>query len=85
MQDKKENIKKEIGLIIKSKRLALNKSISLLSNEIGLSKSVWLEIENGNRDLQFTTIWRICEGLNIPLSDFIIEIEQKFGEYYFLS
>jgi transcriptional regulator with XRE-family HTH domain len=55
------------------------------SDEIGLTKSVWSNVEAGNRDPQLSTIWRIAEALNIPLSQIILELEQELGKDYFLE
>lgn len=85
MQDRKKEFKKLLGNLVREKRSEANKSISLVSDEIDLSKSVWFEIENGNRDPQITTMWRISEALNIPLSEFIKEIENKIGTNYFID
>lgn len=48
-----------------------NKSISLISAEIGMTKSMWADTEKSIKDPQFTTLWRIAEGLEIPLSKLI--------------
>jgi len=85
MQEKKTKFKKIIGNLILEKRILANKSLSLIANEIGISKSIWFEIEKGNRDPQLSTIWKICEGLNIPTSEFIKEIENLLEEDYFLE
>lgn len=85
MQDKKTEFKKNIGKLVLEKRISLHKSMSLIANEIGISKSVWHEIEQGRRDPQLSTVWKICEGLNIPLSEFIKEAEDLLGSYYFLE
>ncbi|MBO5385942.1 helix-turn-helix transcriptional regulator [bacterium] len=59
--------------------------MSKTSDEIGLTKSIWSNVEAGNRDPQLTTIWRMAEALNIPLSKIIIELEKELGEDYFLE
>lgn len=84
MQDKylenKKNFQKLIGEIIKQHRIKCGKSISLISAEIGMTKSMWADLEKGIKDPQLSTIWRICEGLNIKSSEFLTEIEQSLGE-----
>lgn len=85
MQDKKTQFKKNIGKLLREKRISAGKSISLIANEVGISKSVWHEIESGNRDPQLSTMWKIAEGLNIPLSEFLKEMENSLGFYYFLD
>ena len=78
MQETKKELLKITGNIIKKYRGI--KSISLLSNEIELSKSIWSEVEKGNKDIQLTTLWRISEGLNIKPSELIKEIENMLGK-----
>ena len=78
MQDTKKELLKITGNIIKKYRGI--KSISLLSNEIELSKSIWSKVEKGNKDIQLTTLWRISEGLNIKPSELIKEIENLLGK-----
>ena len=56
------------------------KSITQLANEIDLSKSVWFNLEKGERDIQISTFWRIAEGLDIKPSDLVKEIENQLGE-----
>ncbi len=86
MQDKKEVLKKILSEKIKKYRKSSNKSISLICNEIDLSKSIWSDLEKGIKDPQFSTLWRIAEGLNIPLSEIIIEIEHELkGKINFIE
>ena len=86
MQDKKEILKSILSKKIKKYREISNKSISLICNEIDLSKSIWSDLEKGIKDPQFSTLWRIAEGLNIPLSDIVIEIEQELkGKINFIE
>lgn len=80
MQDLKKELLIKTGEIIKKYRG--KKSISLLSNEIELSKSIWSEVEKGNKDIQLTTLWRIAEGLNIKPSELLKEIESKLDKNF---
>ena len=72
MQDKKLKFQNSLARIIKKHRQDLHLSMSKTSDEIGLTKSIWSNVEAGNRDPQLTTIWRMAEALNIPLSKIII-------------
>ena len=86
MQDKylenKKNFQKLIGEIIKQHRIKCGKSISLISAEIGMTKSMWADLEKGIKDPQLSTIWRICEGLNIPASVLMQEFEIILGNNF---
>lgn len=85
MQDKRLKFQKALAKIIKKHRQNLQLSMTKTSDEIGLTKSIWSNVEAGNRDPQLTTIWRMAEALNIPLSKIIIELEKELGEDYFLE
>ena len=86
MQESKIILQKTIAEIIEEYRLKEKKSISLISNEINLSKSIWSQVEKGVKDIQISTLWRICEALEIPLSTLILEIEKRTkGKINFLE
>ena len=86
MQESKIILQKTIAEIIKEYRLKEKKSISLISNEINLSKSIWSQVEKGVKDIQISTLWIICEALEIPLSTLILEIEKRTkGKINFLE
>ena len=86
MQESKIILQKTIAEIIKEYRLKEKKSISLISNEINLSKSIWSQVEKGVKDIQISTLCRICEALEIPLSTLILEIEKRTkGKINFLE
>lgn len=86
MQESKIILQKTIAEIIKEYRLKEKKSISLISNEINLSKSIWSQVEKGVKDIQISTLWRICEAIEIPLSTLILEIEKRTkGKINFLE
>ncbi len=88
MQDEyaknKQLLQIAIAATIKDHRLHNKKSISLLSNEIGMTKSMWADLEKSIKDPQLSTLWRISEGLNIRLSELIKELEQKLGNDFSL-
>ena len=85
MQDKKFKFQNALAKIIKRHRENLQLSMTKTSDEIGLTKSIWSNVEAGKRDPQLTTIWRIAEALNVPLSQIIIELETVLGKDYFLE
>ena len=80
----KQILQNIIAEIIKEKRLKQNKTISLISNEIGMTKSMWADLEKKIKDPQLSTLWRISEGLNTPLSQIIKEIENKVDKKFSL-
>lgn len=84
MQEKKTIISQTIGKIVKEYRQKQHKSISLISNEIGMTKSMWADLEKGIKDPQLTTVIRIAEALNVKSSEIIIKLENELGENFSL-
>ncbi len=77
MQGNKEHLQQVLSNLVVKYRKVQNKSISSISNEIGISKSIWSDLEKGIKDPQLSTLWKVAEGLNIPLSKLIAEIEYQ--------
>ena len=83
MQDKKrEQLQKAFARVIKRHR---KYSISKICNEIELSKSVWSMVEQEEKDVQLSTMWRMAEGLGIKASLFIRLVERELGKDFFFS
>lgn len=82
--EQKKYLQKQLGMLIKDYRLKTNKSISLLTAEVGMTKSLLADTEKGIKDPQFSTLWRLAQGLNIPLSEIIKELESNLKENFSL-
>jgi len=83
-EEMKAKYKKELGLLIKNLRIKQNKSISLISDEIGMIKSMWADLEKGIKDPQLSTLMRISEALNTKTSLILTNLENKLGENFSL-
>lgn len=79
-QNQKLALQKALAEIIKEHRVMQNKSISLICNETDMTKSLWADLEHAIKDPQLTTLWRISEALEIPLSQIIKELEYSLGK-----
>ncbi len=81
-QEQKNKIELQtiLGQIIKKYRLERKKSISLISAEIGMTKSMWADMEKGIKDPQFSTLFRMSEGLDISLVKIIKELYEILPE-----
>lgn len=77
---KREMLLKAVAKTVKELREKTGKSISLISNELNVSKSIWSDVELGKSDMQFTTFWRIAEALEISPEDLIVKIKKNTGE-----
>ena len=77
MQETRKKLQKAIAIIIKqARKLSITKS----ADEIGMGKSLWADLENGKKDPQFSTFWRIAEGLDIKPHILVKMIEDKLGD-----
>ncbi len=79
-QKNKIELQTTLGQIIKKYRLERKKSISLISAEIGMTKSMWADMEKGIKDPQFSTLFRMSEGLDISLIKIIKELYEILPE-----
>lgn len=88
MQEKygknKKTLQKILAKTVKKYRKEKGKSITLISAEIGMTKSIWGDLEREQKDPQFSTLWRIAEALEIPLSKLIIEMEANLDKDFSL-
>jgi len=82
--DVKQKFKKALAQVVKKHRKEQQKSISKISAEIMMTKSMWTDLESGIKDPQLTTIWKISEALNIPLENIIKEIKDILGKDFTL-
>lgn len=82
--EQKKYLQTELGKLIKEYRLKTNKSISLITAEVGMTKSLLADTEKGIKDPQFSTLWRLAQGLNIPLSEIIKELENHLEDDFSL-
>lgn len=74
-----------IGNIVKKHRIGQNKTMYKISAEVGVPKATWRELELGLKDFRFTTIWKIAEGLDIPLDLLIKELQDELGKDFSLT
>lgn len=79
MQELKKEFQKAIGKVVKENR---KKSITKSADEIAMGKSLWADLELGIKDPQFSTLWRISEGLNLKPHELVKMIEDELGENF---
>lgn len=65
---------------VKDLRVKTGKSISLISNELNVSKSIWSDVELGKSDMQFSTFWRIAEALEISPDELVKKVKQNLKD-----
>ena len=84
-KDKIKRLNSAFGKIVEKYRKAQNKTAYKISAECALSKTSWREVELGKKDFRFSTLWRIAEGLDIPLENLINEVSLELGDGFSLS
>ncbi len=84
MQQKNKKIQylsKKTGLLIKKLREKLtDKSLNIFGLENDISRGHLSRLENGINDPKLSTLWKVAEGLNMPLSEFIRTLENELPE-----
>ncbi len=83
MQEKKQKILNSLSKIVRKNRGDI--SITQLALSVDVSKSIWYMIEQGKRDAQLTTIFKIAEAFNLKPSKLLQELESDLGESFSLS
>jgi len=81
MQHKSKNSLRLVKLAGKTiKKLRMEKtglSVNQFSFKVEIEKGNLSRLENGLNDPKLTTLWKIAQGLEIPLSEFIKELEKS--------
>lgn len=77
MQAHRKKLQQITGKVVRKLR---TKSITKSADEIGMGKSLWADLENGIKDPQFSTLWRVAEGLEVKPHVLVKMIEDEIGE-----
>lgn len=72
-----ENEEKLIGSRIKSLRKENKMSQEELASKLGISRSYFSKIENGQRGLSIEIMQKLCKVFNISMDEFLKTIEEK--------
>ncbi len=88
MQENNEKtleLAKQLGIIIKELRKDDSKiSLDRLAISFGISKGSLSNIENGNNNIKFVTLWKLSEALGVKCSELIKILEEKLGDDFSL-
>lgn len=82
LKNKRKILMAAVAATLKSYREKSEKSITLISNELNIAKSIWSDIEMGKSDMQFSTFMRIIEALNINPETFLAEMKKHLPENF---
>lgn len=69
-----------IGQVIRKKRIQKEMTQELLSGLAGIARTHLTMIENGTKQPNFETIWRIALALDMKPSELVAEIERESVE-----
>lgn len=73
----REQIIKNTRHLLRARRLALGLSMNRTGEKAGLSQQTISYVERGLRDPTLGTLLRICEALDINMSEILISAEDK--------
>ncbi len=83
--DKKEYFKNKLGELIQEIRLSKgHSSLSKFAAEYEIDKGNFNRLEHGKHSIEFFTLWKIIESLDIDILEFISSLKEKLGEDFTL-
>jgi transcriptional regulator with XRE-family HTH domain len=68
-------ILERMGTVIKQERLSKGLSLEVLAQLVGIDRSYLSDIEQGQRNLTLSCIFKISQALNIPASQLVYQAE----------
>jgi len=71
----KVTLQTKLGAAVRERRQALEHSQDTFADAIGMHRAYYSAIERGERNVTLSTIARVAEGLDIPISDLMAEAE----------
>jgi transcriptional regulator with XRE-family HTH domain len=66
-------LQKRIGVVIRKEREARGFTQEGFADHIQMHRAYYGALENGKKNLQLSTLERVCEGLNVPMWEVIRE------------
>jgi transcriptional regulator with XRE-family HTH domain len=72
---KRTPLQERIGAAIRKRREALKYSQDDFADHVGMHRSYYGALERGKKNLQLSTLERVCEGLDAPMWEVIRDAE----------
>ncbi len=66
-----------LGLALKQERKALGLNLAQLAERCGVSRSMLSEIERGNANPTFTTLWNITQALGVSIDELASRCQER--------
>lgn len=73
-----------ISEVLREERLNTGKSARMLAYEYELQVSMISRAENSKNDIKITSLYALCEALNIPIEEFFIKVKKKLPQDFSL-
>lgn len=73
----KATFEQALGNALRQRRIALGYSQETFADAIEMHRTYYSAIERGEKNLQLSTLRRVCEGLNVSLWQVVREAEEK--------
>jgi transcriptional regulator with XRE-family HTH domain len=70
-------LQKRIGAVIRKRREARSYTQEGFADHIRMHRAYYGALENGKKNLQLSTLERVCDGLNAPMSEIIRDAESE--------
>lgn len=68
-------LQKRIGVVIRKQREARGFTQEGFADHIQMHRAYYGALENGKKNLQLSTLERVCEGLELPMSEVVRDAE----------
>lgn len=75
---------KAISEVLREERLHTGKSARMLAYEYDLQVSMISRAENSKNDIKVTSLYALCEALNIPIEIFFKKVKNKLPQDFSL-
>ena len=74
---KRAPLQERIGRAIRRRREALDISQDDFADKVGMHRSYYGALERGKKNLQLSTLERVCEGLDVSMWEVIRDAEDR--------
>lgn len=72
-------LRDELGDVLRSARLAQNKTLRDVSSSARVSLGYLSEVERGQKEASSELLASICEALDVPMSEILREVSDRFA------
>ncbi|MGC3980138.1 MAG: helix-turn-helix transcriptional regulator [Steroidobacteraceae bacterium] len=74
---KRRSLQQRIGIVLRRHREAQNFTQEGFADHIEMHRVYYGALENGKKNLQLTTLERVCAGLDVPMWEILREADAE--------